>query len=137
MKHTTQATVTCAECGGRRTFVGTQWEVTVAAEVWRRRMGVPHTMVGQWRSGLTGREPARAQRDRAVGSDAGDNLGAHQPFQECRTAKRQLPQSRPRSAGNQHGSGRPPRRMGHSAASPGQTRCPLTQPSTPPLAKGS
>jgi hypothetical protein len=33
MKHTTQATVTCAECGDRRTFVGTQCEVTVAAEV--------------------------------------------------------------------------------------------------------
>jgi hypothetical protein len=33
MKHTTQATVTWAECGDRHTFVGTQWEVTVAAEV--------------------------------------------------------------------------------------------------------
>jgi hypothetical protein len=33
MKHTTQATVTCAECGDRPTFVGTQCEVTVAAEV--------------------------------------------------------------------------------------------------------
>jgi hypothetical protein len=39
MKHTTQATVTCAECGDRHTFVGTQWEVTVAAEVWPKTHG--------------------------------------------------------------------------------------------------
>ena len=31
-----QATVTCAECGDRRTFVGSHWEVTVGAEVWRK-----------------------------------------------------------------------------------------------------
>jgi hypothetical protein len=39
MKHTTQATVTWAECGDRHTFVGTQWEVTVAAEVWPKTHG--------------------------------------------------------------------------------------------------
>jgi hypothetical protein len=39
MKHTTQATVTWAECGDRHTFVGTQWEVTMAAEVWPKTHG--------------------------------------------------------------------------------------------------
>jgi hypothetical protein len=39
MKHPTEATVTCAECGDRHTFAGTQWEVTVAVEVWRKRHG--------------------------------------------------------------------------------------------------
>ena len=34
-----QATVTCAECGDRRTFVGSHWEVTVGAEVWRKTHG--------------------------------------------------------------------------------------------------
>lgn len=31
-----QATVTCAACGARQTFRGSQWEVTVAAEVWEK-----------------------------------------------------------------------------------------------------
>jgi len=34
MTNVTQATVTCAACGDRQTFEGSQWEVTVATEVW-------------------------------------------------------------------------------------------------------
>jgi hypothetical protein len=33
----TQATVTCAACGDRQTFLGSRWEVTVAAEVWGKK----------------------------------------------------------------------------------------------------
>ena len=32
----TRATVTCAACGDRQTFLGSQWEVTVATEVWEK-----------------------------------------------------------------------------------------------------
>jgi hypothetical protein len=34
MTDMTQATVTCAVCGDRQTFLGSQREVTVATEVW-------------------------------------------------------------------------------------------------------
>ena len=39
MKRATRAIVTCAECGDRHTFVGTQWEVMVAAQVWQKTHG--------------------------------------------------------------------------------------------------
>jgi hypothetical protein len=39
MTDMTKATVTCAVCGGRQTFLGSQWEVTVAAEVWEKTHG--------------------------------------------------------------------------------------------------
>jgi hypothetical protein len=39
MKRTTRAIVICAECGDRHTFVGTQWEVTVTAQVWQKTHG--------------------------------------------------------------------------------------------------
>jgi hypothetical protein len=32
-----QATVTCAACGDRQTFLGSRWEVTVATQVWRNK----------------------------------------------------------------------------------------------------
>jgi hypothetical protein len=35
----TRATVTCATWGERQTFLGTQWEVIVAAEVWGKTHG--------------------------------------------------------------------------------------------------
>lgn len=37
MTNMTQATVTCAACGDRQTFLGSTWEVTVAAEVWGKK----------------------------------------------------------------------------------------------------
>jgi hypothetical protein len=39
MTNTTQATVTCAACGDRQTFLGSKWEVTVAIEVWGKKHG--------------------------------------------------------------------------------------------------
>jgi hypothetical protein len=39
MTDLTQATVTCAACGERQTLLGSQWEVTVAAEVWGKAHG--------------------------------------------------------------------------------------------------
>jgi hypothetical protein len=35
----TQATVTCTMCGDQQTFLGSQWEVTVAAQVWEKTHG--------------------------------------------------------------------------------------------------
>lgn len=43
MRNMTQATVTCAACDDRQTFQGSQWEVTVATEVWEKRHSrAPH-----------------------------------------------------------------------------------------------
>jgi hypothetical protein len=36
MTDMTQATITCAACGDRKTFLGSRWEVTVATEVWEK-----------------------------------------------------------------------------------------------------
>ena len=35
----TWATVTCTICGDQQTFLGSQWEVTVAAQVWEKTHG--------------------------------------------------------------------------------------------------
>jgi hypothetical protein len=135
MKHTTQATVTCAECGDRHTLWAPSGRSRWQPRCGRRRTGVPHTMVGQWRSGLTGREPAKDQRDRAAGSDTGGNLGAHQVSHECRSEAGTSP-SRGllgmRSAGELWQATAP---GGTSAASPGRARYPPAQPSTRLLRK--
>jgi hypothetical protein len=35
----TRATVTCTICGDQQAFLGSQWEVTVAAQVWEKTHG--------------------------------------------------------------------------------------------------
>jgi hypothetical protein len=35
----TRATVICTMCGDQQTFLGSQWEVTVAAQVWEKTHG--------------------------------------------------------------------------------------------------
>jgi hypothetical protein len=37
MTDSTEAALTCAKCGARQTIQGTQWEVQVAAEVWKKK----------------------------------------------------------------------------------------------------
>lgn len=96
MKRTTRATLTCAECGDRRTFAGTQWEVTVAAQVWQKTHGgVPPKMTGRRWSGPARPGPAAGRRDQVARSDASGNLGRPSSVSSVPQAKRQSPGSRP------------------------------------------
>jgi hypothetical protein len=65
----TPATVACTICGDQQAFLGSQWEVTVAAQVWEKtaRTGAPHTMARRPRSGFTRRKTRKDQRRGAGG----------------------------------------------------------------------
>jgi hypothetical protein len=93
-------------------------------------------MVRQWRSGLTGREPAKDQRDRA-GSDTGGNLGARQVSHECRGEAGTSPIRGllgMRSAGELWQATAPGGTLG---SEPGPGPLPPGPTQYPPLAKGS
>ncbi|MGN6173863.1 MAG: hypothetical protein ACTHPS_13065 [Streptosporangiaceae bacterium] len=75
MRYTTRATVSCAECGDRQTFLGTQWEVTVAAEVWQKTHGRAAHDGGTAAVAVDREATGRDRPDRAAGSDAAGNPG--------------------------------------------------------------
>lgn len=90
----TQATVTCAACGDRQTFQGSQWEVTVATEVWKRSAAVPPTLARPSQSGLTRRKHGKDQRRRhavysAILLEPGPAWGRGQDFYRAHVGPRQ------------------------------------------------